>query len=711
VGQKKPNEMNMPSKKTHSKLSAVAWTSERAPSRLSSLSVYLIPGSIVLATLVAFLPTLQNGFVAWDDPENFVNNTNYRGLSWSHIFWMFTTFHMSLYRPLTWLTHGFDYLVWGMEPIGYHLTSLVFHVGNAVLVYFLSQRLLKMAQGQSPPANRVLRIGAAFAALLFALHPLRVEAVAWASGRSDVVAAFFLLLTMVCYLKAVELSQTRSLVYWKWLILAWLNFALSLLGKVSGIMLPVLLLALDYYPLRRLPRKFNQWFRTETRWIFLEKLPFAALAGATSLLALMAKYHFDAVATLEDYGVISRLSQTFYGLFFYVWKTLLPLDLSPLYEKLSYLRRVNHIDIASACVVTALTVLLYILRKHWPAGLACWVCYVILVTPVLGIMPYGPQVVADRYSYVASVGWSVLAGCGALSVWRLWDSRPSHNRLVMIFNAVSAMLLITLGFLTWRQTHVWHDSERIWKQAVKVDPQSSLARMYWGLELVRQRKFDQGIEQLRLAVRLDPSSYDTHNTLGYALIAQGRADEAVQELQNAISIDPRRPGAQNNLGNALANRGDLNEAVDHFMTAIRAAPEQADGYYNLARVLAEQNKINEAIENYHLALRRKARDSDTHNNLGLLYWRENRLDEAYAEFHEALKDDPTYAKAHFNLGRLHAQTGKHSEAIQSFETALRLQPGVPEIHEGLARVLEARGDKQEAVWHRRQALAILESSR
>jgi len=695
--------------KTRAPIYVRAQPREAAANERCGFLRWLIPCLIAITTFVAFSPTLQNGFVNWDDPGNLVNNPDFRGLGWAQLTWMFTTFHMTLYRPLTWMTQGFDFLVWGMEPAGYHLTSLIFHVVNAVLVYFLSFRLLELALKNQAPSLLSLRIGAGFAGLLFALHPLRVEAVAWASGRENVVAGFFLLLAVLCYLRAVSHSSAGSPRYWQWLTAAWLTFALSLLSKVSGVTIPLVLLVLDIYPLKRLPSRVSGWFRSETRQVWWEKLPFAVLACGASALGFLAKQRFGTTATLDDYGVLSRLNQSLYGLAFYVWKTVAPVELSPLYEKLAYLRRIGIVDIESGCFVLAVSIGLYLMRMRWPAALASWICYVIILLPVLGILPYGPQVVADRYSYIAVLGWTMLAGYGLQSVWQLNATGRLNQRRFLIFNGASVVILLALGIITWRETRFWHDSERLWRHAISSVPGSSLARMNLGLQLVEQRKTVEAVEQLRAAVQLDPGSYDAHNHLGYALAAQGFGDEAVQEFRKSIQIDPKLPNAYNNLGNALGKRGELNQAAEQFYLAVAAAPAQADGYYNLARILSMQGNVRDAIENYRLALQRKPQDPDIHNNLGLLYMREQRLDDAAAEFHQVLNIDHNYTKAYFNLGRVQTLNGDLDEAVRSFETALRLQPDVAEIHESLARVLAAKGNKEEAMRHYQQALTILKT--
>ncbi|MGN6720082.1 MAG: hypothetical protein ACTHLX_22160, partial [Candidatus Binatia bacterium] len=216
----------------------------------NSRSGWIPPAIVGFATFVSFLPTLWNRFVEWDDYENLISNADYRGLAWRQLSWMFTTVHVGPYQPLSWMTYGLDYLLWGMNPNGYHLTSLLFHAANAIFFYFVCRHVLEIAWPSA--VNQVpwkLGASAAFAALFFSIHPLRVESVAWATERRDVVSGFFFLATVYCYLRANSKQETQSA---RWLAGALAFYVLSLLGKATAITLPVVLLILDVYPLRRL---------------------------------------------------------------------------------------------------------------------------------------------------------------------------------------------------------------------------------------------------------------------------------------------------------------------------------------------------------------------------------------------------------------------------------------------------------------------------
>ena len=216
---------------------------------------WLVPALIALVTFAAFLPTLHNQFVNWDDDENFLDNPHYRGLGWTQLRWMWTTFHLGHYIPLTWMTFGLDYRLWGMNPFGYHLTSLLLHAANAVVFFFVVHRILTLALPRPSERGRALAVSAGFAALVFAIHPLRVESVAWATERRDVLSGLFYLVTILVYLRACE-GEKRGR-RWYWLAVA--TFVCALLSKAMVVNLPIVLLILDVYPLRRLGGFVGWW--------------------------------------------------------------------------------------------------------------------------------------------------------------------------------------------------------------------------------------------------------------------------------------------------------------------------------------------------------------------------------------------------------------------------------------------------------------------
>src|SRR2546429_1353476 len=417
---------------------------------------WLVPVLIALVTLAAFLPTLQNQFVNWDDHENLLDNPHYRGLGRAHLRWMWTT-HMGHWIPLTWMTFGLDYLLWGMNPVGYHLTSLLLHVTNAVVFFFVVRRILTLALPSPAERSHALAVSAGFAALVFAIHPLRVESVAWVTERRDVLSGLFYLLTILVYLRASERGARGQ--GWYWLSVA--AFVCALLSKSMVVNLPVVLLILDVYPLRRLGGAVG-WWSEPARRVYVEKIPFVLLAAAASAIAVMAQSSVHAALSLAQLSVPGRLADSAYGVSFYLWKMVVPLNLSPLYERPLTLNPSAMPFVLSYGLVLALTAIVLALRRRAPGLLAVWFAYVVVLLPVLGIFQNGPQIAADRYTYLAGLGWATLAGAGLFSCWRtLRRSRTGTPTTLALAGTVTSVV-VTFGILTWNQVQVWHDSERLW---------------------------------------------------------------------------------------------------------------------------------------------------------------------------------------------------------------------------------------------------------
>ena len=543
---------------------------------------WLVPALIALITLAAFLPTLHNQFVNWDDHNNLLDNPHYRGLGGPQLRWMITAFYMGHYIPLTWMTFGLDYLLWGMKPFGYHLTSLLLHAANAVIFYFLARRLLGLAlPGPAEPGRAGLALSAGVAALLFALHPLRVESVAWATERRDVLSGLFYLLAILVYLRGRGPGERSQ--RWHWGALA--LFACALLSKSMAVSLPVVLLILDVYPLRRLGGSIG-WWGEPARRVYVEKIPFVLLALATSAIAFLALFQIHNMAPLAQVSVLGRLAVSAFGLGFYLWKTVVPVSLSPLNE-LGFVNPWAPPFLLSYGVVLALTALALTLRRRFPALPAAWLAYVVILLPVLGIFQNGPQIVADRYTYLACLGWAILAGAGLLSCWRL---------IPFLVSGLVVCVLLALGTLTWNQVQIWHDSARLWTHALAIDPKSPYALNNLGIALAEQGGWAEAIAHYQQALRVKPDYADAHSYWGVALDEQGRWAEAIAHYQQALRIKPDYADAHNNWGVALAEQGRWTEAIKHYRQALHIDPDYTPARSNLVNTLRDLGRRNEAME-------------------------------------------------------------------------------------------------------------------
>ncbi len=581
---------------------------------------WLIPVLIVLVTSAAFLPALQNQFLRWDDHKNFLGNPYYRGLGWIHLRWMWTT-HLGHYIPLTWMTLGLDYVLWGMNPLGYHLTNLLLHAANAVLFYFVAFRILGL--GLPDPGDRrqaELVLSAGFAALVFAIHPLRVESVAWVTERRDVLSGLFYLSAILIYLRTCERGERGRGWYWA----AVGSFACALLSKSMVVNLPIVLLILDVYPLRRLGGATG-WWSEPARRVYVEKIPFVLLATAAAAIAVMAQLSVHAAASLAQLSVPGRVAVSAYGLSFYLWKMVVPLNLSPLYPLSPIVNPWAMPFVLSYTMVLAITAIALALRRRVPGLPAAWSAYVVVLLPVLGIFQSGPQIAADRYTYLASLGWAILAGACLLFCWRISRTSTTGTPTTLPIAGVAICVVAGLGVLTWNQVHIWHDSERLWTYTVAIHPNSSLAQFSLGIVLSAQGKPTEAIEHFQKGLQLRPDEPSAHTNLGVALIQQGKLADAIEHFRQAVRIYPDDALAHTNWGSALIDLGKPSEAIEHFQQALRIHPDDALAHTNWGSALIDLGKPSEAIEHYSKALRITPGLAEAQNGLGQALAQEQRL--------------------------------------------------------------------------------------
>jgi tetratricopeptide (TPR) repeat protein len=535
-------------------------------------------GLVALVTLVTFLPALSSPFIGWDDGRNFLANPQYRGLGRDNLRWMFTAAYDGHYMPITWLTFGVDYLLWGMNPRGYHLTSVILHVLNAVLFYVVSRRLLRAAFAwrRSAPG---LTWGAASAALLFAVHPLRVESVAWITERRDVVAGALTLLTILAYLEAEERGEPGRLhAGWYWTAVG--LFGLALLSKSIVVGLPIALLALDRYPLRRACGCLR---------LVVEKIPFVLLSLAVAVLMILIGLRRELMTGFETLGLLQRLAISAYGLAFYVWKTVIPWPLSPFYELHLTASPLAATYLLAAAATLAIFAFALAARRRWPAVLTAWIVYAVLLLPVIGLLHNGYQIVADRYSYLACLGWALLGGCGIAWCWDAKGRGAITPRLAGLVFALAAVVIASLGGLTTLQIRVWRDSETLWRHAVAFDPESAFAHFNLGLTLRDAGRPDEARAEYERALALLPERLPNakavfHATLGMLLHERGDVAGAEQNYRSALRYSEDNVIARTNLGVIQAQRGELQAALDSFVRALRVRPGYADACVNGWRV-------------------------------------------------------------------------------------------------------------------------------
>jgi protein O-mannosyl-transferase len=643
--------------------------SGQVPFLLNTIGVLgrtLPPILILFFTMTAFLPVLLNGFVDLDD-RSLVNNLYYQGLGVAQMRWMLTNFDSGFYHPLRWISFGLDYVLWWNEPFGYHLTNLLIHGSNAVIFYFVALRLVASSCPGALLTPAVLRSTAGAAALFFGIHPLRVEPVAWASARGELLAGLFFLGSLLFYLRAVSVGE-RERGYALWMTGSVCAYGLSLLSGTNGIALPFILLILDVYPLKRLG--VGNWVGPSARRLYWQKAPYFVLAVGALAFVFAARNFDQRVATVYPAAGVTSGLYIIAAPGFYLWKGVVPLALSPFYE----LPRWSLV--LSALTVVAISAGLFVVRKRWPAFLTGWICYLILFLLVPGGDLSGEQLLSDRQAYLASLPWALLIGSAVVHCWRAWVSGSALRWTLFARGGAITVILIGLSILTWSQAQVWHDSETLWRHAVAV---GSSSRAHYSLATLfeTQGKYDDAIASYRQTAKIDSRRWDAEEKAALLLQKQGKIREAVEHFRSVVQINPGATEARNNLAAGLVYEGEITEAVQQFRKVLELAPDRNDIRIKLGAILAVQGRLGEAEDLFQQVVQADPGDARTRLKLGQVFAAQGNLDRAINYFREALQIQPEDAEVRESLGRALAEQGKKNEAAEHLGEAVRILKSTP----------------------------------
>ncbi|MBI2822453.1 MAG: tetratricopeptide repeat protein [Acidobacteria bacterium] len=625
-------------------------------------------------TLAAFWNTLDNDFVLYDDNVYVTTNRHVQqGVTPAGLQWAFTTTHGANWHPLTWMSHMLDCELFGLNPRGHHLTSLLLHLANTLLLF-------AALQGVTGALWR-----SAFVAALFAVHPMHVESVAWIAERKDVLSTLFWMLTLLAYIRYVQRPAPKR---YLWVAVI---FALGLMAKPMLVTLPLLLLLLDYWPLQRLKSDFHKGQRKPLPVgpLIVEKVPLFALAAASSMMTLYAQSSGQAVRTLQEIPFGSRLANAIASYVQYVTKMFWPRNLAAFYPHPGNVLPAWQVALALAFLI-GITALCIRWARARPYLLVGWLWYVVALLPVIGIVQVGDQAMADRYSYVPLVGLFVIV------VWGTADMLPKWLNRGVLPATVAAAAVLLLALQSGSQVGTWRDSFTLFDHARRVVDGNYLAHNNLGFLFARQGKLDAAIEQYREALRFRPRYAHAHNNLGAALAALGRGDQAMVHYAAALEILPDYVEARVNVGIELAARGEMEQAVRHFSQALRLNPDDPKAHYNFGLVLAGLGRVDQAVEHYRSALENRPDYAEAYVALGVLLAQQGRLDDAVTQYQRALQIRPDYADAHINLGIELAQQNRVDQALGHFAEAARIHPASAEAHFNLARAYLLLGDGRRA---------------
>ena len=530
----------------------------------------------LLSALIAFiiyLPSLTNGFVGWDDPRYVYENQWIRGLDFAFLKEAFTEVYFANWHPVTMLSYALDYAVWGLNPLGYHLENVILHTINTALVAVLSVRLITVVRPLSAPA--VFAAGAV-PALLFGIHPLHVESVAWISERKDVLCAMFFLSSVLFYLRYAQ--KGKALCY----VLSLVSFALAIMSKSMAVTLPAVLLLIDFYPLRRLSSAKG------VLKAVAEKLPFFAISAFAAAMAVYSQG--AAVASLESIPVDVRVLVALKAYVFYLEKLFIPVKLAPFYPLPAEVDPFAADYIVTYAVLGGISVIC-LAAIRYRVFLVAWLYFLGTLVPVIGLVQVGMQAAADRYMYLPSLSILVLFGAGAALI----IERGSRALLGALLAFIS-VATVGLSYATVTQAAVWKDTLTLWDYELRLYPDAFIPYMNRGVMYVKMGEHDKGMKDLDKAVSLAPTSRNVLYNRSLALKTMGRYNEALADIDKAISL---RPGADLyvNRGNVRKRLGDPVGAAEDYRGALMLEPGNAATWFNLALVLEESGDIPGAIEN------------------------------------------------------------------------------------------------------------------
>ena len=571
---------------------------------------------------------------------------------------MLTTLYGGPYQPLSWLSYALDFTLWGPNPAAMRATNLALHAGSAVLLFSTVESLIKTASPDSAPRERTL--AAAFAALCWAAHPLRVESVVWLTERRDVLSGFF-------YLLAVFLHVRRR----GGPLAPLLAFNIAVLAKASALTLPLTLLVLDAWPLGRL--------RRDPRGALLEKIPYLAVSLAIGFAGLVGQQAYGTLKSFDKVGAAERLALAFHSFWWYAAKTVWPSDLAPYHGVPPGFGLGNPFVWGAAFGVLALSILVWAARRRAPAAPVAALHYAIALAPLAGLVRFGHHLVAERYSYLPGLSLAALAGAGLLiarrrAAWRVPTS------------AAAAAMLLAYSAMSARGASYWSGNEALWRRVLAVDPHANIARINLASFLRREGRVDDALELERAAVAQDPNLSEQLNNLGADAVSKKKFAQGEKLFRAAIAAKPDLATAHYNLAGVLGGRGRHSEALAELEEAARLAPLNSDIFNNLGLALLNAGKAAQA----ETALRRAAalnpNSAMARHNWGNALTALSRHQEALKAYDSATRLDPRFTQAWINGGNALARLGRLSEAATRYEEALKSAPNDASARQNLEQV-------------------------
>ncbi|MBZ5637319.1 MAG: tetratricopeptide repeat protein [Acidobacteriia bacterium] len=654
--------------------SPAAEPAERDASRTAGSRNGLIALALAAATLLVYARAVGFDFVGLDDAAYASRNPFVLGgPTRTGIAWAFTTTYQANWHPLTWISLMIDAALGGKAPWLFHLTNVVLHLANTLLLFHVLFRMTGLPWRS------------AFVAALFAVHPLHVESVAWITERKDVLSTLFWLLAMLAYLRHVE-RPTRP----RYLLVP-AAMALGLLAKPMLVTLPLVLLLLDVWPLRRFPSAAGPGdSRGRTYRLVLEKAPLFALSLVSSVVTIYAQKKGGAFGGLEAFPLGRRLANAVIAYGTYVGKMLWPTKLAVPYPLIPGAQTPGRV-LASAVLLVAISVLAIRGLKRRPYLAVGWLWYLVTLLPVIGLFQVGIQSMADRYTYVPLVGLFVMVAWGVPDLLRGTGLAPAARPAIL--GGAAGLAVLALTGCAYVQAGRWRNTSELFAHVLRVTEQNATAHNALGLDLYESGRPDDAIAHYREAIRIAPGFDLAYANLGAALSRIGKTDEAIAAYRQAFRLRLESPGMRTTVAGLLMTQGRDDEAAAEITRAMGDAPGDVSLRKALGSILARQGKSPEAMAEFEAVLRETPEDAEALASLGTLLMKQGDLAGASARFAEALSVEPDNVPAHKNLGVILARQGRYGEAVAQFTEALRVRPEDDGVRRNLehAKALAAGG--------------------
>lgn len=642
---------------------------------------YGLPVFIAVVTCVVYLKALHNDFVLWDDDRFVYENPHIRSFDLSFFKWAFTDVSEHFWQPFTWISIAFDYLIWGLNPFGFHLTNVLLHGGNTFLVVVLTRRLLETKEllaggGVNAAADRhSLLIPAGVTGLLFGIHPLHVESAAFVTARNDMIATLFLLVSLLSYVSYAASCQAAGLrravrtplVSREYLYVT-LFFVLALASKPTVVILPAILIILDWYPFGIIRS------RADLLRSVCNKLPLISLSAAVSLLTLLLHKSGGGMAKLEMVSFSTRLLLAAKSLVIYLVKMVIPYHLIPYYPmpgEVSLLEGEYLLAVVLVCLITSGC---FLAAKKQRLFMAVWAIYVVTLLPVIGIVSVRNVAMADRYTYFSCLGPFLLIGLGAAWLWQrsaALGGRRQVARTILI--AMAVVVAASLSILTLRQISIWRNTITLWSHVIEAGPyRVPIAFNNRGIAYASRGEAGLALSDYNTAIDLNPYYADAYYNRGVLFSDKGDWDAAREDLSRAISLKGSDFAPYVKRGLLFEQQGELDKALADFTAAIRLNPSAVEAYINRGAVFRAKGDYTRALLDYGTAVSLDPSNFLAYSNRGIALVGAGKTDEAVDDFTKAISLNPGYAKAYLYRGDLYARAGKTAMAARDFTRACEL---------------------------------------